>query len=109
MIKEKIKKFKEWLIIKLGGYVLWTEAKAVVICSTTIPAVYKVSYKIPLDEDKRVNELDPRYIKDTLYSKAYKDILPRISKITSQTFGGMKAYTLTIKAIQENDDDTISG
>lgn len=105
----QLKKFKEWLIKKLGGYVSWTEAKAVVISYPTIPAVYKVSYTTTLDEDKRVNELDPRYIKDILYTKARINIIPRISKITSVIIGGRKEYTLTIKAIQVNDDDIISG
>lgn len=103
MIKEKIKKFKEWLIIKLGGYVSWMEAKTVVNYYTITPVIYELSYTPPLNDI-----LDEEYIKKELYSKARTDILPRISKITSEIIRGRKEYRLTIKAIQENDDDTIS-
>lgn len=99
-MKKLIKKFKEWLIIKLGGYVSWIEAKTVVNSYTAVPTVYKVSYAIPLSlDDKSERGIE----KDLLYAKAHTDILPRISKITSEIIGGRKEYTLTITAIQEND------
>lgn len=106
MIKEKIKKFKEWLIIKLGGYVSRMEVKTVVNSYTAVPIVHKVSYTTTA-LDHRLG-IDMRYIKDVLYSMARADILPHISKITSETIGDRKEYTLTIRAIQENNDDTIS-
>lgn len=104
MMKETIKKFKEWLIIKLGGYVEPLLLPSNAISYTYLkPNVYKITHMANM---RNILLSDENYVKDLLYAKVKKEILPRISKITSEIIGDRKEYTLTIMAIDPQENDT---
>jgi len=68
MIKEKIKKFKEWLIIKLGGYVEPLSLPPNTISYTYLkPNVYKITHVANM---RNILLSDENYVKDLLYAKA---------------------------------------
>ena len=92
-----IKTFKEWLIIKLGGNVRPRLLPPVAISYTYLkPVLYKVTYVTNM---RNILLSDENFIKETLYAKVAKEILPQIVDIKSTTYMDEIVYTLTVNAI----------